>query len=1020
MEFLQKLAIALETEPIPSDVAHWLDDHRAIRLHVENVVQCAQLVPASQSLKSLRQWQQQCLKTPPVLIEKDELLDLTDIASSHTVMYPPRTNLVAFKLSCLVQKMRYRDHERFLEFEPPIGDKDIVEDWLRKWAVAVQGSNVFFMDWWGSGKTTELLRLCDYLVTQWKAEPQLRVPLYVDLKNYTSPKISVDLIPNCLEQLLTAELKRRNLTISTASLMQAIRDGRCILILDHVDSLASYRKHVWEWAQQLPLLATDGHTKTAHILHASTREWFDSCKSAENVLRCLRAADPDKDGKLIHLAIDASVHNRDDDLEWLAAAGLSLTDNDARKVVWSTFRETHHRTLPAAFSAIRHLLEAPSEAAQSDLRQLARSEGYAIWQNFVLPKDLAIDRPTLLQFNITFSMIEAAVRAKTDSDSYILPDLYAKLIRDQWPDADTAQLHRLRMFLRVAFGLRVGYDDKNFFTSVNNSLAHVFYLDLKDGHSSETLILLMEQPNRHALINSIARFWQECGHAQPWDIAKIMLLEKQTPALSGALFLLGLEMARVYSKGLDELTKRIEQTLPVPLSKAQLVGADLAGGNFAYLVFDGLDLSYANLTKAYCQKTGFKQVQLDHAVADYVNFKEATFENVSADGLSAKNSNWIHTKWDRQWPENVNFDGAVFDVSEHTPKTKPHEFKLVASTLVPASLLIRFVCASSDGKWIAAAGDEPMIALWNTKNLSLRWHIALPPGKLGEVFSLCFSSDNQRIYSSHADGNVFCWGVESGRQLEQRSNSNFLVRLIMPMASNRSLFFCNFMGRGAIECITDTLPMTRITYWLANGIDQRRAGMAMSAASELAYFYTRSKHTGSYVYADAAKKPRRNVLWAINEVWSIKIATDRVHQYEWLACVEEDAIVVGNPEHDQYTWRFQCEESVRHSEVYLDSPHPSTRKPYRDMPKVTRRQNLSEFGAMDIDATVAQLEFSPDGRWLVCCAAHITARIYDLHTGQEHSLDEAMDCRSMIFSSDGQYLIGGGTVLRKYQLPNLI
>jgi WD40 repeat protein len=71
-----------------------------------------------------------------------------------------------------------------------------------------------------------------------------------------------------------------------------------------------------------------------------------------------------------------------------------------------------------------------------------------------------------------------------------------------------------------------------------------------------------------------------------------------------------------------------------------------------------------------------------------------------------------------------------------------------------------YACFSPDGKWLASAGADGVITLWEVAGpLSGASPVALLEGHVGKCYSLHFRHDSRLLVSGGEDGSVRVWKV---------------------------------------------------------------------------------------------------------------------------------------------------------------------------------------------------------------------------------------------------------------------
>jgi WD40 repeat protein/cell wall assembly regulator SMI1 len=1015
MDFFETLALALEADPVPQAVTHWLEDTMNRTLQADTIDLVKAVRKPSSTLLALQRLQAEQATQIPAELKVEPDLQLGDLCKPHLIPTKQRKDRINDKLEATWQDVRQGVSGFNLYHPPNMGNSVFVEDWLKKWSLSKIGSTIFCAAPWGSGKSDSILSLAEYLATQHHKDAQSRVPFYIDLEKHIPPHVSADQIPCSLEQLVSAELKFRGLPDAPNTVMLAIRDGRCVLMLDHAEAFATYRSDLWSWMQQLPVHGSDGESRSAFLLMAACSEWFDTNIEQIDVLECLQLSVAHNRDKYYYLALHARAYD-----SWLNAIGVPLKNDPVRQATWNIMRYDAY-ALPALSKALKPLLEKPFIAAQKKHPISLLFEVYGAWWTFVLPDDREADKRFFLTIAATIAMVMDANSVQSRGQSDIPPHIFADIVKDQWPQASAGEQRQLRMLVRIALRLNMDTAGKiRLRDRPNDWLALAICHNFKEGDVDNSLEMIAQQSDASSLLQTLAQYWFDLDSEQPLAIAKDMLCQPQTHSRAGVLFLLGIAMARVYARGhnLQLVLQQMERVLPMPLSRANLVGADLANADLSRLTLEDADFSHANLDGAQFACSTLRRVQLNDAAANKANFHQAILCDVQADRLRAHHSSWIHAQWDRLWPA-ADLDQAVVSVPGVTPQTQAsnYQFKPVLGSV---TVSVNSMCSSDEGRWLGVVGKDRSISVWNAENLQTLWHMSMPEGFLGNVLSLCFSSDGQRLFSSHEDCSIYGWATEDGKLLAHRLNWPTPIQNLQRSNDKKSLVAYSFNSHDNIYLLAEDLPLGSNIGWQSRGRDDRWWAMVMASNPERGYFCVSQAHETNYVEVYGNNIPlRQTVSWSKSFVWDLALRADTVQGHDWLAVIEENAIVVGDPDAATYQWRFECPLAAQNSAEYLERIHRHLRVPLKDLPAEKRHYGLGKAESQDMDKKLAHLSFSPDGRWLACVGENVKARIFDLHAGTEHRLQNCDDCVSIAFTSDGRNIILGGAQLKRQALPKV-
>ena len=120
---------------------------------------------------------------------------------------------------------------------------------------------------------------------------------------------------------------------------------------------------------------------------------------------------------------------------------------------------------------------------------------------------------------------------------------------------------------------------------------------------------------------------------------------------------------------------------------------------------------------------------------------------------------------------------GLVDRFEHRPR-------LDGMLAAPQPQPLRAVRYSPDGRWLAAAGADQSVLLWDARSRK-------PPtvlrGHRGQVFDLAFAADSRLLASAGDDGRVIVWDLASGQPRNEIAGSGAKVSYVAFSADGRVL-----------------------------------------------------------------------------------------------------------------------------------------------------------------------------------------------------------------------------------------
>jgi hypothetical protein len=980
LSYWQRLAVALDTTPRPDAVAEWLVQPAALTLQLEGIHPLPEAEPALPSIRPADR-----VATPP-----EPAFELQALLPSRGKRVPK----VATRPRELRVTLTRTGEEHIGGVELRAGDTVDAQAWLKSFSASQQSAIALMVGHRGDGLTTLVMQEVERLTAGHLRNVAKPIPFHIDLALHVDHASAS--APATLAGAVRMELARRGLPEAAQSVLQAISDGRCTLVLDHVESVAIYQPHVWRWIEQLPPRSA-GAGRGAHVLMLCADEYFDDDEGVASAAQALRLSCSGQRDETWCATLEPLSHEAA--RLWRAEAGLAFEEQPAHLLAWEALG-IDNRATAARLAVLRPLFERKHAPSALDV--------FTAWWRHVLPAEL--DAHAMRYVATSLELTE--LQQPHDRGS-VPAATYAFLLQQLWPQASPAAQARLRMAIRIGLqltkagdGLRVGG------TRLWSSLAVVDVLAAPSAQEGDLgLIGIAIAPGWRgtSVANAVVHAWAQAGHTAPPIWLATALAQDHSPKVAGALFRLACQFAREEAATRARAAVQADRTLdfdtchtaflaeslalvcPSPMSKARLVGASLRGAALRQLPLTDLDLSRADLTDADFTSARLVRVSLDEATADGACFQRAVLEGVSAERLIARRSDWQHARWDRRWPTADLKDARATTPGVH-PGTTTEVMILSAS---PGQLVapLRRLLRSPGGRWIAALGEDGSLGVCHGDTLAPAWHLRTQDLPGSGVLDAAFLHDGEHLITSHAHRALRAWACHDGRLLHECTEMPQPIDLLLVHAGGQHIV--GYGGQQHLWCGPDLRRLTMMPSTVPAGSTQGvSCAVLRSPRGEGVFARTRHDTLGLWEYRSAA--PRRHIDWPIEGAWRMATVHDARAGHDWLAVLDADAVWLGNPDATTPPRRYERPGAV--TTTWL--------RPSQEPPR------LVPSGAC------GEMAFSPDGRWLVCVGPGGPPIAIDTRGGDVHPLGAVLNdgTRCAAFGQEGQLVLGGNG-LRTCDLP---